>query len=99
MQSIPLQAVPAQIVSVVLAGQNCQIHVFQKSTGLFVDLSVNNNRLLSTRLARNAVPLVRHKYFGMIGDLMFLDMQGMDDPYYSGLDSRFKLVYIEGYEL
>ena len=99
MRSIPLQAVPAQVVSVILAGQNCQIHVFQKSTGLFVDLTVNNNRVLSTRIARNAVPMVRHKYFGMLGDLMFMDMQGADDPYYSGLDSRFKLVYIEAYEL
>lgn len=99
MQSIPLQAVPSQVVSVVLAKQNCQIHVFHKSTGLYVDLTVNDRRLISTRLARNGVPLVRHKYLGMLGDLMFIDMQGSDDPQYTGLDQRYKLVYIEAYEL
>lgn len=95
MQSIPLQAVPSQVVSVVLARQNCQIHVFQKSAGLYVDLTVNDRRLLSTRLARNNVALVRHNYLGMAGDLMFIDMQGSNDPEYSGLDTRYKLVYLE----
>ena len=99
MQSIPLQAVPSQVVSVVLAKQNCQIHIFQKSTGLYVDLTINDKRLVSTRLARNGVPLVRHKYLGMAGDLMFIDMQGSADPEYSGLDQRYKLVYVEAYEL
>lgn len=99
MQSIPLQAVPSQVVSVVLANQNCQIHVFQKSTGLFVDLMVNERMLVRTRLARHGVALVRHKYLGMLGDLMFMDMQGSSDPEYSGLDSRYKLVYMEAYEL
>ena len=99
MQAIPLQAVPSQIVSVVLAKQNCQIHVFQKSTGLYFDLVVNEQPIVSTRLARNGVPLVRHKYLGVLGDFMFIDLQGSSDPDYAGLDQRFKLAYIEAYEL
>ncbi|RYY79925.1 MAG: hypothetical protein EOO69_04470 [Moraxellaceae bacterium] len=99
MQSIPLQVLPSQVVSVVLAKQNCQITIYQKTTGLYFDLVVNGNPVVNTRLIRNAVPLVRYKHLGLLGDFMVMDMQGLSDPEYSGLGSRYQLTYIEAYEL
>lgn len=99
MQNLALQAVPDQVLSVVLAKQDCQIHVFQKGQNVFIDLIANGVTVVLTRLARNAVPVLRKKYGGFSGDLMFIDMQGQSDPDYTGLGSRYKLAYIEAYEL
>lgn len=95
MQIIPLTATPNQQLSVVLAQQNCQISVYQKSTGLYLDLTVNNVPVVTTRLCLNGVPMVIQPYLGFVGELIFLDDQGANDPDYTGLGSRFFLVYLE----
>lgn len=99
MQAIPLQAIPSQAVNVVLAKQNCQITIYQKTTGLYFDLVVNGQPVVNTRLIRNAVLLVRYKYLGLLGDFMVMDMQGLNDPEHRGLGGRYQLAYIEAYEL
>ncbi|VBB10623.1 phage baseplate plug family protein [Burkholderia stabilis] len=99
MLNIPLTANPAQKLSVLLAGQNCQISVYQKTTGLYLDLSVNNAPIKSGIICRDRVLLVRHAYLGFVGDLTFFDTQGVDDPEYSGLGTRWQLVYLEAGDL
>lgn len=99
MQTIPLQAVPSQSLSVLLAGQNCQLAVYQKSTGLFLDLSMNNTPVLTTVLCRDRVKLVRQTYHGFVGDLAFVDTLGFSDPDYTGLAGRFALVYLEAADI
>lgn len=94
MRIIPLQAVPAQTLSVLLAAQNCQISVFQKGSRVYMTLSVNNTLILSTVICRNRVKIVRYAYLGFIGDLVFIDKQGDADPDYTGFNTRFKLVYL-----
>lgn len=94
MLEIPLQPVPSQILKVVLGGQNCQIAVYQKPQGLFVDVNSNNVDMTVGTIARDAVPLIPADYMGFIGNILFLDTQGKSDPEYSGLNSRFKLVYL-----
>lgn len=99
MMTIPLQAVPSQTLSVLLAGQNCQIAVYQKSTGLFLSLSINDAPAVLGVLCRDRVRLVRQAYMGFVGDLAMIDTQGLSDPEYSGLGSRFQLAYVEASEL
>ena len=41
----------------------------------------------------NNVGLVRESYLGFIGQLVFVDIQGTDDPYYTGLGLRYLLTY------
>lgn len=94
MNIIPLQPVPAQTLNVLLAGQNCQISVFQKGDKFYMTLVANNVLLLSTVICRNRVKIVRYAYLGFIGDLVFIDTQGDTDPQYIGLGTRFKLVYL-----
>ena len=99
MKIIPLQAVPSQSLSVLLSGQNCQINVYQKSTGLFIDLFLNNVPMVRTVICRDRVRLVREVYHGFVGDLSFVDTQGLADPVSTGLGAKFVLVYLEAVDL
>lgn len=96
---VPLQPVPSQIVSVLLANQPCQIEVMQKSTGMFLNLSVNNSLIIGGVICENLNRIVRNAYLGFIGDLAFIDNEGTSDPDYTGLGSRFDLAYLEAAEL
>lgn len=93
-QSIPIQPVPAQTVSVTLGSQPCAITIYQKSTGLFLDLAVNDAPIVTGVLCHNLVKIVRDAYLGFTGDLAFLDTQGTDDPTYDGLGGRYLLLYL-----
>jgi hypothetical protein len=94
MLSIPLQPQPAQTVKVVLDGQNCQIYIYQKDQGLFVDVNSNGVDIVTCVIARNVDPLICRTYAGFVGDLMFVDNQGVSDPVSTGLGDRYSLVYL-----
>lgn len=97
-QQISTQPVPSQILSVVLGGQNCQIAIYQKTQGLFVDLNVNGLDISTAVIAHDVVPLVPTDYLGFVGQLIFTDTQGNSDPTYDGLGSRYQLVYLTDVE-
>lgn len=99
MQIVPLQAVPSQKVSVTLGGQACLIWVYQRSTGLYLDLSINDAGVIVGALCENRNRIVRSAYLGFAGDLAFLDTQGNDDPSYAGIGTRFSLAYFAPAEL
>ena len=94
MQTIQVAAVPSQKVSASLGGQSCALNIYQKSTGLFCDVIVNDVLVIGGVICENRNRIVRSAYLGFIGDLAFFDMQGTDDPYYTGLGSRFVLMYL-----
>lgn len=96
---IPLQALPNQVVTVSLANQTCQISVYQLSPGLFCNVYVNNVLVVAGVICQNINRIVREAYLGFIGDLIFMDLQGDTDPYYTGLGSRFQLLYLEAQDL
>lgn len=93
MQVIPITAVASQTFSVQLAGQQCNIALHQKSTGLFMDLTLNGTLIVSAVLCLDRVYLVRYGYLGFQGNLAFIDTQGASDPTHDGLGSRFILAY------
>lgn len=99
MQIIPTQAVPNQAITVTLAEQSCQINVYQKLYGLFVDLYVLDTLIVAGAPALNLNRIVRSTYLGFVGDLIFIDTQGADDPSFTGLGTRFHLAYLEASEL
>ncbi|MGF6633520.1 phage baseplate plug family protein [Paraburkholderia sp. MM6662-R1] len=95
MQTIPLTAKPSQTLTLTLALQNCGLKVYQKNTGLYLDLYVAGRLVMAAVLCRDRVFLVRQAYLGFQGDLVFVDLQGTDDPEYTGLGSRWELRYVE----
>lgn len=96
---IPLQAIPNQAVGVTLGGQVSQINVYQKSTGLFIDLYVNNVLIIGGVICQNLNRIVRSLYLGFSGDIFFIDNQGDTDPVYTGLGTRYSLAYVTASEL
>ena len=98
MQTVPLQPVPSQSTKVVLGGQNCQILVYQKPQGVFVDINADGVDISVGTIARDAVPLISREYAGFSGNLLFIDSQGSVDPSYDGLGDRFALVYLTAEE-
>ncbi|MHA8126950.1 phage baseplate plug family protein [Klebsiella pneumoniae] len=50
-------------------------------------------------LCLNCVYLVRYKYLGFSGDLVFVDSKGTADPYYDEIGTRFKLYYATSSEV
>jgi len=94
MQIVPLRAVPSQMISVNLNNQVCRINVYERTTGLFVDLYVNDMLVTGGVQALNRNLIVRFSHFGFIGDLAIVDIEGVNDPSYVGLGSQFILVYL-----
>lgn len=92
-QLIPIVAVPSQSFTIQLGTQNCAINIYQLSTGLYFDLTVNNQDIVNTMICLNLVGLVREEYLGFVGQLAFVDTQGNSDPTYDGLGSRYQLIY------
>jgi hypothetical protein len=94
MLQIPIQPVPSQQVKVVLASQNCQIAIYQKVQGVFVDLNSNGIDISVGVQAHNAVQLDPREYAGFAGNLMFIDTQGLEDPSFEGFGTRWFLIYL-----
>ena len=90
---IPLQAVAAQHFDVALGSQACTIRLYQRRGALYFDLLLDQVNVALGVVCRDRNYLVRAAYSGFVGELYFLDLQGTDDPTYSGLGSRFILVY------
>lgn len=108
-QIIPLQAAPSQgPIQAVLNGQSCQLNVWQKGDGasakMYLDLMCNGNWIQQGRLCLNNVLIVRHAYLGFVGDLTFIDTQGLTNPVYTGFNpnqqlARYLLLYLFPSEL
>lgn len=95
MQQIYLQPVPSQQTQVSLDGQSCSIAVYVKSTGMYFDLAVSGTPIAYAIQCKNAVSLVPTAYLGFSGWLIFWDTQGSLDPQYTGLGSRWLLLYLD----
>lgn len=92
-QLIPIISTPAQSFTIQLNSQNCAISLYQKNTGLYFDLAINDTPIIQSMLCLNLVGLVREAYLGFVGQLAFVDTNGNSDPTYDGLGSRYQLVY------
>jgi hypothetical protein len=89
MQAIALQPVPSQQLQI----------VYQKDSGIYVDLNVNGADISIGVIAHDVVPLVPTAYLGFSGQLVFTDTQGTSDPTYDGLGGRYQLVYLTAAEV
>jgi len=99
MLAIPIVPVPSQVLRVTLAGQDCIIALYARSTGLFLDLAVSDVPVISGVICQHRNRIVRSAYLGFVGDLAIYDTQGSDDPLYPGLGARWVLAYVEAADL
>lgn len=99
MQYVPIRAVPSQTIAVTLGGQACRINLYQRRMGLFCDLLVNDQPVIGGVICQAGNVIVRDRYLGFAGDLVFYDEQGDEDPEYTGLGTRWVLAYLEPFQL
>ncbi|MBL7235918.1 MAG: hypothetical protein JJK57_05080 [Komagataeibacter hansenii] len=95
-QVIPLSAIAAQSVNVVVSQQVMRLDIRQRATGLFIDISCRDTPVLCGVMCRDRTWIVRDGYFGLPGDFAFLDLEGTSDPSCDGLGGRYVLTYREG---
>jgi len=77
------------------------------AAGLYLDLQLNGTDVLTgVRCLDRTRLLLDRTYLGFVGDLIFIDTQGSGPPtftgappYYTGLGSRFLLIYLEESDL
>lgn len=96
---VPLNPIPNQTLSTTLGVQQTQINLYQKSTGLFMDVLLNNSAVIRGVICQNLNRIIRDAYLGYSGDFVFLDNQGTNDPFYTGLGSRYQLFYLTAADL
>ena len=99
MLNVPIKSAPSQNLQTVLAGQQIALSIYTLSTGLYMDVQKNNVPVATGVICHDRNKIVRAAYTGFIGDFIFVDTQGKDDPVYSGLGSRFLLTYLEASDL
>lgn len=99
MQIVPIIDAYAQTLTITLGGQSCRIDLKTRSTGLYCDLYVNDTLIIGGVVCRNLKKIVINGYLGFVGDLLFSDTQGVDDPSSPGLGTRYLLMYIEQSDL
>lgn len=99
MLTIAIADTPSQVIGVQLAGQNCRIDIRTTTQGLFASVYVDDALVIGGVACRNMTKIVRERYRGFVGDLMFQDTQGAEDPIYPGLGSRWVLCYLESGDL
>ncbi|WP_346827302.1 phage baseplate plug family protein [Serratia inhibens] len=93
MQTITLQPIKAQQIGVSLGGQDCQIRLVQRTTGLFIDVALSGRWIIQGVACLNCNKLVRYAHLGLQGELFFADTIGDADPFYDELGARFQLFY------
>ncbi|TCJ96132.1 hypothetical protein EV694_1683 [Volucribacter psittacicida] len=96
LHKIPLQAIPNQKFSIQINNQEITISLATRhKQQLYATVSVNGEKIVDNRLCLNIQPLISVDYLPIKGNLFFIDMEGQDDPHYSGLGTRFILIYSE----
>lgn len=99
MQIVPLNQTAAQSLNISLNNQSCGLSVYQKQTGLYLDLTINDLIIVQGAICLDRNLIVRSQYLGLSGDLAFVDTQGTSDPFYTGFTTRWILVYLFPEEL
>ena len=96
---VPLKAVPNQRTRMLLSNQDTTLVLWQKTTGLFADVYVNDAPVVLGVICLDRTLIIRSAYLGYQGDFVFWDTQGTDDPVYTGIGSRFQLLFYAAGEL
>jgi hypothetical protein len=99
MQVVPIGDMPSQTFTMMLGGQACRLRIVTRRGWLYLDLYILDVLIVAGARCLNQVRIVRDAYLGFVGDLMFQDTQGSNDPTSPGLGARFQLVYLEAADL
>lgn len=94
MQKINISPLPAQTFNIVLDGQNCTISLYWRQTRLYLDLNVGATEICRGAICQNRADIMQSPSPDFSGTLHFFDLEGEQAPHYSGLNSRWLLLYL-----
>lgn len=90
---VPLSAIPSQQFQIVLDGQDCDITVYTRNTGLYLDLEVGGQAVQKGAIINEGVSIIQAPNSLFVGSLVIHDLWGEDVPDYTRLGDRWVLVY------
>lgn len=91
---IPIRAIPSQSFMSVINDVAFTFHFYQREGSMYCDLNVDDNPIWYGLICHDRTPMKERRTTIFSGNLMFVDLEGTEDPTYPKLDSRFVLVYI-----
>lgn len=90
---IPVSAMPSQSFNVIINSVVFRLDIYQRSTGLYMNVWVLGSIVISGAICQNLNPVIHSDYLGLGGDFVWVDTQGSNDPTYDGLGSRYVLTF------
>lgn len=99
MRTISIAPKKSQSISVSLGGQQCQIRLVQRSSFMYMDLTADDRVIMQGVPCLFGNRMVGYGYLGFVGDLIFIDNVGQENPNWEGLGTRFTLYYAEKADL
>lgn len=104
MVTVPIRTDPNQTFQVVLGEQNCSLRLYTRgladgSQPLYMDLYVDESGIFFGQLCKDGIVMPLYDYLPFEGGLLFVDLQGNDDPVYYGLGDRWQLLYLTAAEV
>ena len=91
---VPLQPISNQTAQSQLGNQAVTLNVYQQAYGLYMDVILGSLPVVQGVICLNKTLIVRNSYFAFSGDFIFIDTQGANTPVYTGIGSRFFLVFM-----
>lgn len=85
---IPISPTPNQSLSFILGGSTYDITLESRLDNLFATVVKDGEYLVCNRICRNMTYICQW--------LIFADTAGNTDPVYTGLGSRYRMVWIDG---
>lgn len=68
--------------------------VTTRTPALYADVFSNDALVAGGVICRNGMRLLRQNFTGFVGDLVFFDLAGNDDPLSAGLGTRWFLYFL-----
>lgn len=91
---VPLAQEPNQKLDIMLGNQAVSLRVYSREGKTYTDLDAERVPVWRGFVAHDLQPLKRYPYLPFSGQLVFLDLQGEEDPYWQRFGTRFFLVYL-----
>ena len=98
MQVIPLSPIPSQSMKIVLAGQDCELSLYQSGDHFYLDLIVDGQMVQTGAIVNEGVSIISAPNALFSGSLVVVDMLGDDAPRYGGLGERWVMAYFSADE-
>lgn len=91
---IPLQPQAAQSLKVVLDEQACEIQIRERLGLLYMSMVVDGVESWNNYVCYDRQNIKPFAYMPFKGGLYFIDTEGNTDPVYTGLNTRYFLIYL-----